>query len=853
MTPLRPATPASTLSLPPPLPQNRWALENGLTVLHLEDGSCGLASVQIWVKTGSIHEGALLGSGLSHYLEHMLFKGTGSYGPGVIAERVQAMGGYINAYTTFDRTVYHIDLPAENTPEALDILYEMAFEATLSDADIAAERSVILREIDMGLDDPDRQLSRAAFRNAFRVHPYRLPVIGHRPLFEAVSPEQLRSYYRERYTPNNIVVVVAGAVDRETLEAQMQERFATRPTGFCAPAPVAAEPPQLGERRETIRGDVTIGRGVLAFRIPSLSHPDAPGLDMVAGILGGGRSSRLWKSLREERNLVHHVDSMAWNPGTSGLLWVTYVADVAKMGAVETAVHDAVGELCQDGVTLAELEKARRQAVVGEINSRKTVSGQAARLGLSEVVVGDLDYRNRYLRHLEALEPKDLTRLARHYLRRDQMTAVAFLPREKTPKRGFRQPAALSAPPVFEERTLSNGARILLNRDPRLPKVHFRFAALGGALYEPAAERGLTTLLATLLTRDTAGRTAAEVAEMVENIGGAFHEYAGNNAFGFSLEVLRDDVPTAIDLMGGALFAPAFDGDTFSRERAAQIAQIEEDMDEIVEVGEKCLRRHFFGDHPFAIDPDGTPEMLRALTAEHLRRHHRQLLCGANTVLAVSGDFDEDALAAQLENLLTPLSTGAFSEAGDHPYASAGGAFFDERVPKEQAVLFNAFPDAGIRSPSHLTGTALQVMLNDMSGDLFRRVREEQSLAYFVGANRMAGIHKGMFFLYGGTHPETADRLLKELRAEVERLRDGRMKPEELTRAQARLRVQKRMALQSISARAAQASLNALYRLPVNDWLDFDDRVSALTPAVLQAYVEKWWQASDGIALRVGP
>src|SRR5450432_2083683 len=193
-------------------PVERTVLPNGLTLLVKPDNAAALASVQIWVRTGSIHEGSQLGAGLSHYLEHMLFKGTGRRAGREISATVQAHGGYINAYTTFDRTVYYIDLPSEHTGVAIDLLADAVLHSTLPADECAKEREVILREIAMTKDDPDNRLWENLFATAFREHPYRQPIIGHKDLFSAADRAALLAYYKERYVPNNIVVVIAGDV-----------------------------------------------------------------------------------------------------------------------------------------------------------------------------------------------------------------------------------------------------------------------------------------------------------------------------------------------------------------------------------------------------------------------------------------------------------------------------------------------------------------------------------------------------------------------------------------------------------------------------------------------------------------
>src|SRR4051812_5694880 len=260
-------------------PVERIVLPNGVTLILKPDHSAALASVQVWVKTGSIHEGSQLGSGLSHYLEHMLFKGTTRRLGREISATVQAHGGYINAYTTFDRTVYYIDLPSEHTAVAIDLLADAVLRSTLPADEALKEKDVILREIAMTKDEPDSRLWDALFSTAFREHPYRQPIIGHRDVFSTVSHDDLASYYQARYVPNNLVVVIVGDIDPVETRTVVEQHFGIVPRVRLAPVLVPEEPPQLATREEHRFEDVEVTRAALAWQIPGLTHPDAPILD----------------------------------------------------------------------------------------------------------------------------------------------------------------------------------------------------------------------------------------------------------------------------------------------------------------------------------------------------------------------------------------------------------------------------------------------------------------------------------------------------------------------------------------------------------------------------------------------
>ena len=830
----------------------RYTLPNGLKALLKEDHSAKLVSVQVWVKTGSIHEGEYLGGGISHFVEHMLFKGTKKRTGREFTREIQAAGGYINAYTSFDRTVIYIEAPSEAVAQSIDLLADAALDSVLPEDEVTRERDVILREIEMSQDDPDRQVSRALFRNAFREHPYCQPVIGYKEIFETITREDLWRYYRERYAPNNMTFVAVGDFNADSLRGDIEKAFGRFSRRSLSPVIVPEEPGQLAQREEHLMGDVQICRGGTAFKIPGLSHRDAPGLDVLASVLGGGHSSILWQRLREEQKLVSDMDISIWNPGSSGLFWISYVCESGKREAVQVALLDEFRRAAKSGLTAERIKKSVRQAVVSEVNVRKTMGGQAVRMGLAEVVVGDLEYPRRYFRRIQDVDEKTLHRLIQEYLVPDRMTAVSLSApsSEKTSKQIGNN---AKTPEDFELITLKNGARLLYQRDDRLPKVNLRVVSLGGPIYEESRVRGITGLLATLLTKDTDTRSASAIAEAIEGVGGIFGEFASNNTFGLSMEVLRQDFGLALNLLGEALLSPAFLDEALDIEREAQIAQVKEDMDEIFDCGKKALRKRFFGDHPFCIDAYGAIDTLQKVSTTDVRKLSDELLVGSNIVISIAGDFDPDDDLPALQDLMNKLSDRKFNRKNPPFSGPPKAGLFTESMQREQAVVFQAYPDPGFVKPEFYTAELMEELLNDMSGKLFSRVREERGLAYFVGANRVVGLNSGMFYFFSGTNPEAFEDVLAEFDAEISRIVSRQLTEEELRRCQVRLKAQKRMGMQTIGARAMQAALNTVYGEPINDWNRYDERIDKITLDDLYRFAAERFDPDKKVSLVIKP
>lgn len=832
-------------------PATRFTLPNGLTVIHKPDHSAELASVQIWIKTGSIHEEKWLGAGLSHFLEHMLFKGTAKRGPLDISREVHAAGGYVNAYTTYDRTVYYIDVPSETAETAFDILGDMAFSASLADDGFATERDVILREIAMGEDDPDRKLFHGFAQTVYQKHPFHHPVIGWKQLFEQVDADALRDYYHRRYIPNNAVLVVVGALTQLQVMEMAEKYFGEAPRVACPPIYIPDEPTQLAARSERLFGDYQIERGMLGYRVPGLGHADLPKLEILAHALGHGQSSILWQRLREEKRLVHQIDASCWAPGKDAMFWVGYGCDPGKREAVEAEVAVIIEEASTMSFPETVVRKAVNQSIVSEINARKTMSGQASRLGAAEVVLGDLGYPARHLATLEQVNPAALNQVASEYLRPERRTSISLVT-EAEKQGGASIKSEAKERELFSEKRLANGVRLLLQPGGTLPKVHIRLVCLGGILHEPSDKRGVTGILASLLIRDTAKRTAKEVAEAVESIGGSFSEFIGNNTFGFSIEVLPGDVPLALDLLDQTLNHLRIDQRTFEVECDGQIASIREENDEILDRGRKLLRRKFFSEHSYAIDYLGVINDLEGLAIADVEAARKAQFHGDSIVLSVSGYFESEDLSPKLCQILDqiPASEGAFEiKQPELPTACD----LKETMDREQAVVLRAYPDVGVRSDDFIVSDVLSEVFSGMSSVLFNRVREERGLAYYVGSSRVPGLDAGMFYFYAGTQPDKTDEVTKEILLEIDRVCAGDFEEGELEACLKRMSVQKRQSLQAPGSRSMQAALNALYGLPVNIWKDYDSRLSQVTPERLSEHARSIFKPEHAVALNIGP
>ena len=407
-------------------------LDSGLTVIVREDSSAPVVSAQAWAMTGSIHEDHWLGAGLSHILEHMLFKGTEKRVAGRIDQEVQEAGGYMNAYTSFDRTVFYIDVPDTGAATAIDILCDIMQHATLPEDELAKELDVIRREIDMGQDDPGRRSSRRLFETAYTTSPYRHTVIGYPEIFEKLTRDDIVAYFQTRYAPANIFFVVVGDVDADQVVGEITSAFASNARPAPAPIEMTPEPSQTEPREVVEHAPIQLGHLHYSWHVPDVRHPDLPALDVLATVLGSGRSSRLYQNVREKLGVVNSATAWTYTPVDSGLLGISAVINADQYAPAREAMEAELARLTTDPVPGQEMVKVAKQFIAGALGTRKTMEGQAQDLGDCWITVRDLNFSDSYLQAVQAVTPEDVTRVVTKYLTSQNRTLYALLPEELT-------------------------------------------------------------------------------------------------------------------------------------------------------------------------------------------------------------------------------------------------------------------------------------------------------------------------------------------------------------------------------------------------------------------------------------
>ena len=830
-----------TIAAESTLPVRKTILDNGLTILIREDHSAPVVSAQAWCRAGSITEGKYMGAGISHVLEHMLFKRTTTRAVGDIPHAVQRAGGDMNAYTSFEQTVYHIDLPAENWQTAVDILADCMMNATIPADELLKEKQVILREMAMGIDDPGRRADRLQWNTAFIAHPYRHPVIGYPDIYNRITRDDVVGYYKSMYVPNNLIFIVVGDVNALVVEARLRELTKDFKMNAVAPATIPVEPPQVSLRERYEDAPVQVTHLDLAWHVPAATDPDVPALDVLAIIVGQGRSSRLYREIQQNQGLVHSIGAGNYTPGCPGLFGVGATTDPDKRDTATAAIRAELRKLQTQPVSTAECRKAIKLSLSDHYEKLKTMAGQAADIGSNELLVGDPSYSEKYLAALRRVTPADVQSVAKKYLTDENLTITSLDPTGTNVKPEVAAGARTGI--EIQKFDLPNGLRLLVREDHKLPFVDFGVFCKGGVLAETAGNNGITKLMSRMLLKGTKTRTAEQIADNIENVGGAINAFSGNNSFGVTAHAMSDDLDLILDTLADVIEDPTFPDDKLARERDVQLAEIKSEQDQVLRSCQQLLRETIYTRHPYRLNILGTPASVATLARADLADFQRRYVVPDNMVVTIFGDVKAEVIRQKIAARFGALQPGrpTFATGGVEKLAASVRKQIEK--PKEQAVLLIGFSTADIFNPDRYALDLLSEAYSGLGSRLFTRLRDELSLCYYCGAFQLAGIEPGFFAFYVGTTAPKVELCEKEIFAELTKLKTTGLTADELERAKAGIIGQRKVALQDNGGLAMTVGLDELYGLGYRNFQTADEKYRAVTPADIQRVVD--WYFSD--------
>jgi zinc protease len=848
-------------------------LPNGCEMIIFEKHSAPVVTVQGWMRTGSIHENKWMGAGISHFCEHMLFKGTSAKPREVLEQEIRGAGGDDNAYTTYERTTYHVTCAADGFATSFNVVSDMLMDSVMPPEEAGKEHGVVYKEIERSINTADSVLNDVFQRLIYQVHPYGVPVLGYPDRFKTVNRDDVFAYYQQRYSPQMCTFVIVGDVDPAKVMPLMAEKLSKWKRKSVEPVAIPEEPEQIAPRSVTVSHPLCeLPKVMLGFPSVSIRHEDLYALDLLASILGDGRPSRLYREVKDKQKLVLDITAWDYTPIYPGVFAVMATADPANVEAAREAILKVVYDARTQAPTADELARAKRKIYTQHIFGQMTVDGIAENIGSDWFTAGDLDFQEHYTERIQNVTGEDILRVAKKYLVEEKLnvaimncaakegeakpveTSSTKEAAEKEKTRLAEELAQLQKDPsvekasllaeksVFEFTLKPSGVRVVLKEDKSLPVLNITLAGLGGTRWEPADLAGSGNLMSEMLDRGTAKRNKMKISEEAEALGASLSTFGGKNSFGVAISGLKQDSPKLIDLVSDCLLHANFPEDEFEKLKEDTIQRIAQEDESLFTLSAKILRPLLYGSHPYSRQTLGTPETVKKVTVADLKNLHEAWVQPENVSVSFVGDITAREALEMARQHFGQMKPGSFKAPQVPPIPALTTEKSGEgtRANISNDILELAFPGVNLKNPDRETLDLMSGLLSGLGGRFFVAIREKLGIAYVVDVSNDSQLDGGAFIFAIQTDEKNVDKALQTMWDEVKRLRSEEVSDKELESIKTYMGGTEAIELQDQSGVAMRLALSQLYEEGAAYMFGRRARLAKVTPKELKAIAEKY-------------
>lgn len=860
-------------------------LSNGFNVVCVNNPSSDVVSLQVWVKCGSVYE-TKGEEGVSHFIEHLLFKGSHGRLTSGIAEAVESLGGELNAFTGNEYTCYYITIPSVRTVDGLNILKDLVFKPAFIAEEIDLEREVILEEIRRYRDIPSSVVSDNYFEIQFKDHPYSHPILGFESVIKGISRDEIIYYYSRFYNNTNSILVVCGNIpDEERLFLELEKIYSDINSVLNSKNTFIENAKMKNEVSCKIAEmDVNEATIMFGFSIPGLMHKDVPALDILGITLGQGESSRLFKTVRQDKGLVTSIYSYAYTPKHGGSFNIAFSIDGKKpsllddISKVLSAIHEEVEKVRSLNITEEELQKAKTIVLSEKIYEREKVEGLASKIGHLMSVAGDLDFENRYLEALKNVRGGDIFSVIDKYINYNSVSISAVLPKDSKIKEGdillvykdiFTKKAKqkirsvqkggqslsqnkvpvksneLNAVIECAQNLISNkdllvekpklikhksGAKIITRRIATSPMVSFKILIPGGTIFENESNQGISNLVSRTLMFDTEDMNYSEIVSQIDNTASSLGVYSARNTIGLNITSVTPFFPKMLDLAKQILLKPKFNKAYFATEKKIIEDEVKAMQDNLSQYARVLLFQTLYKQHPYRMETSGTLSSLNRIKRTDVMAFYEKLLSPEKMLFSVVGDINEHDVHKWIDDFLSELPNKInFKEPERNEPKQLENRITKFNKETQQAHIYLAYKTCSLSSRDRFALNVLYAVLGGQSGRLFINLRDKQSLAYSVSPIEMFGIDTGFFAVYIASENNKIDKAISGIRKELEIIKTKKVSYAELERAKNFLIGRHAIGLQSFYEQSSAMAFDEAYGLGYSSITDYSKEITNIS------------------------
>ena len=767
----------------------------GQVVIVEEMPNNPIVTIDTWIKTGSVNENDA-NSGVSHFLEHLFFKGTQKYPTGMFDKILESKGAVNNAATSKDFTHYYITIPSKDFDTALQLHADMLLNPLIPRKELEMERKVVLEEIAKNKDNPERVLYNNFVSLMYKNHPYHREVIGNSEVIETISREDILNYYNKYYVPSNMITVIVGDVKVEDVKEKINQYFVTKNSN----KPIVnfyQNDKKISKQTQKIENyDVKNGYMLIGFRAVDFKNKkDAYALDVLGTIFGDGKTSRLYQSLKDKKQLVTSIGAYHSSYKLDSIFAVKANFEPQNYETVKQEILNEIELIKNEPISSQEIEKAKKVIERDTYYSRESGSSIASQLGYTTVLYDSPQFYDEYINEINKVTEDDLKRVAKKYLNSNQAGISILLPKDfKMPEKILNQEENAVAKVINQDKNttkylLGNGATLLINENKTNDIIAIKMFSLGGNYIIKKA--GVSSIMANAMLKGTQKYSSYELAAIMEESGIKIVPASTPDTFTISLKTTKNELDKSLELLDEIVNNATFNTYEVDKVKKDKLAQIRQKRDNPFQIAVEEFKTKIWENNPYGTTGKILEKTIPTIKESEIRELYSQIFEPQNTVISINGNVDSQKMINYFSSILK----------NKHNKKINISEFKGLNTPLEKSQTININKDGNTAwiligwqacgCDNQKDWATLQVIDSilgtGMSSRLFVNLRDERGLAYQIGSFYMSNVNHGLLGVYIGTNPKNYSLATKDLFKEINKLKTQFVSEKELSEAQDKL------------------------------------------------------------------
>jgi len=769
---------------------NVYKLDDGQIVIIKQVKNNPIVTIDTWVKTGSINENDK-NNGVSHFLEHLFFKGTASHPSGDFDKILETKGAETNAATSKDFTHYYITIPSKYFDLAMDLHSDMLLNPLIPRKELEKERKVVMEEIAKDNNNPTTKVFDNLNAMLYTKHPYKRKVIGTNEIIGKISREEILDYYNTHYGPQNMITIVIGDVDTEHALAKIKEDFKTAPRKLTR----NINKPEKPLSKQLIKVDyqpVQSGYMVIGYRGVNAINKDTYALDILGTILGEGRSSVLYQAIKEQKQLAFSISADNSTYKEDGIFSISANFTPEDVDKLQKAIFEQVKIIQKQGVTKEQLDLAKNILEKDTYYSRESIENISSEIGYTTVLTDNPLYYDKYLKNIKKVTAFEVKRVADKYLNENKCAISIVLPESEKNAQSEVKPkinhdAKLIAEiPSTQKYALDNGATLLISPNNINDIIAMSIYAKGGAFLEKIP--GTANLMSSVMLKGTKKYSSVELAKVMEENGIEISPDATADTFSINVLTTKSQLAKTLEILDEIVNNATFDDYEIEKTRNVMLNSIKESRDVPMNLAVEKYKSLIYENSVYSNGSELYEKTLPKVQQEDIFDYYNRIFNPKNIVISVNGDINKNDLANQLTNIFSKPQGEAFNynDYASKIYPLSGPKTSVKKVEDLQAAwIVLGWQSAGVLNQKDCATLQVidSILGSGMSSRLFKNVRVQEGLAYQLGSSYSPKILKGAFTLFVGTNPKTLDLAKGKMLDEVNKLKTEFVSDKELQEA----------------------------------------------------------------------